>query len=276
MEQTSLALIVCYFGKLPWYTPYFIHSARKNTSIDFLVITDDRSIIPFAGGNIQAVLTTLDEFSLRASECMQLPIKISFGYKLCDFKPAYGKIFADFLTPYTFWGHCDLDIILGDIRGFITEDLFSLYDLISVRPDWLTGCFLLYRNVFKVNHLYEQSRDYVKVFTTDHHYCFDETNFAHEDFSEGKSYLEINTEIESMMHVVKKMEAIDGLRVFFDLFIIEGLPGKLSWVNGQMIYKNKFEVLLYHLIYFKKVFIPKKIPDIIPDMFKITPTKLIH
>jgi len=56
-----------------------------------------------------------------------------------------------------------------------------------------------------------------------------------------------------MTHVVKKQEQNAQLKPFFDFFIIEGLPGKLRWQHGTMTYKSKFEVLFYHLIYFKQL-----------------------
>jgi hypothetical protein len=128
-----------------------------------------------------------------------------------------------------------------------------------------------------MNTLFLHSKDYKKVFTTDKHYCFDETNFAHQAFEQGKSYLEIDTEIESMMHVVKKMESQIYIKPFFDLYIIEGgCPGNLKWESGKLIYKNRFEVLLYHLIKFKNQFIPKREINHIPDSFSISPTKIYH
>jgi hypothetical protein len=166
--------------------------------------------------------------------------------------------------------------VFGDIREFITGELLNDYDLISVRPDWLTGCFLLYRNISKINTLFRFSKDYQKVFTSDKHYCFDETNFMHDEFSNGKSYTEIASEIESMMHVVKKLEARNYLKPYFDLHIIEGLPGKLKWENGKMYYRGKYEILLYHMIFFKTRYEPPRMSSSIPNYFTISPTKIYH
>jgi hypothetical protein len=218
----------------------------------------------------------LDDVSQLATQKLGFEIKITNGYKLCDFKPAYGLIFSDLLRPYDFWGHCDIDIIFGNIRDFMTDELLEKYDLISVRHDWLSGCFLLYKNDDKMIKLFSHSKDYQKVFSSDKHYCFDETNFAHDVFTEGKAYHEIRTEIESMTHVVKKLEAENYLKPFFDFYIIEGLPGKLKWENGKMYYRNRYEVLFYHLIYFKTKYFPKKTDIHIPDCFTISPTRIYH
>jgi hypothetical protein len=86
----------------------------------------------------------------------------------------------------------------------------------------------------------------------------------------------MNSEIESMMHVVKKMEIQNTIKAYFDFMVIEGLPGKIRWKNGKLYYKNKFEVLLYHMILFKKVYKPKNRIINIPNEFRISPTRIYH
>lgn len=275
-ENKSLALLVCYFGKLPWYFDYFIHSCKYNPTVDFFIVTDDTGFRKTLPENVKLIYKTLDEISTLATEKLGFPVCISYGYKLCDFKPAYGLIFSDILQSYDWWGHTDLDIIFGDIRTFMTNELLDNYDLVSVRPDFLHGCFLLFKNVDKINTLFTHSKDFKKVFSSDKHYCFDETNFAHDAFTDGKSYLEIDTEIESMTHVVRRLEATGYIKPYFDLHIIEGIPGKLKWENGKLFYRGKFEVLLYHLIRLKKRYKPKENHISISDRFAISPSKIYN
>jgi hypothetical protein len=275
-QNTSIGLLSCYIGKLPWYFEYFIHSCKYNSSVDFFIVTDDTTYKKPLPDNVKVIYKMLNDVSFLAAEKLGFTVDIKCGYKLCDFKPAYGLIFSELLTGYDFWGHCDIDIIFGNIREFITDDLLENYDLISVRHDYISGCFLLYRNLHKLNTLFLHSKDYKKVFTSAKHYCFDETNFAHDAFGEGKEYDEIDTEIESMMHVVKKLEAEKFIKPFFDFFIIEGLQGNLKWLNGRMFYKNRFEILFYHLIFFKRRYIPKGNNRYIPNSFTISPTKIYH
>ncbi|MDP9046725.1 MAG: hypothetical protein M3N14_01225 [Bacteroidota bacterium] len=272
----SIALLVCYFGKLPWYFNYFVHSCRYNPTVDFFIVTDDTIFAGQLPPNVKLIYKTPAEVSALASLKLGFGVNINYSYKLCDFKPAYGLIFSETLAGYDFWGHCDIDIIFGNIRAFITDELLDHYDLVSVRHDYISGCFLLYRNTGKLNTLFLHSKDYRKVFTSDKHYCFDETNFAHEAFGEGKEYNEIETEIESMMHVVKRLEADGFIKPFFDFMIIEGVQGKLKWHRGKLTYKNRFEVLFYHMIYFKTGCRPRKMSRRIPDSFTISPTKIYH
>jgi len=65
--------------------------------------------------------------------------------KLCDWKTAYGVIFSEISTKYEFWGHCDLDIVWGDISNFIGDDDYDKYDIISGDQKRLCGPFNLYK-----------------------------------------------------------------------------------------------------------------------------------
>jgi hypothetical protein len=270
----KIVVITCYFGKLPWYLKYFLYSCSYNPSIDFFIITDDHSYDGQGTENVHFVYETLEQISAIASSRFGFQVKIESGYKFCDFKPAYGFLFPDIIEGYDFWGHGDIDVIYGNIRGFITDDLMKEYDLLSVRPDWVPGCFLLFRNNEKMNKLFMQSKDFQKVFSSNKHYCFDETNFQHDLFSDGKKYYEIPSEIESMMHVIQRMEEKGYIKAYFELHIVEGRPGRLKWDRGVLTYRNEYEALLYHLIKLKEVYKPKKLPIAIPHTFYISSNRI--
>jgi len=275
-QSKSISLLICYLGKLPWYFDYFIHTCKYNSSVDFYLITDNTFAEPLPG-NVKLIYKTMNDINRLASARLGFNVQITTGYKLCDFKPAFGYIFSELIAGYDFWGFCDIDVIFGDIREFMTDDLLENYDLISTRPDWIPGCFLLFKNNEKMNTLFMKSRHYQLVFSSEQHFCFDETNFAHREFEAGISYLEIQTEIESMMHVVQKMAAQNYINPFFDLFIIEGgRPGRLRWEKGKLIYKNKAEILLYHLVRFRDHCRQTKRQNLIPERFTISPTAIYH
>lgn len=274
LKEQSIAIVVCYIGKLPWYFDYFVLSCKHNPSVVFFIITDDTAYCKQLPKNVKVILCTLEEINIRATRKLGFATQLENGYKLCDFKPTYGIVFNDLLKDYDFWGFGDIDVIFGNIRNFITDELLSNYDLISVRPDWIPGCFVLFKNCDKMNKLFMLSKDYKKVLTSDKHYCFDETNFAHDAFTKGHNYKEINTEIESMMHVIKRMEECNYINPYYDLFIVEGIPGKLQWQNGKLTYRNRYEILLYHLIRLKKIYHPVRAPKNIPKKFSISPTRI--
>lgn len=261
---------------MPWYFDYFLHSCRYNPTIDFFIVTDDTAYSKSVPQNVNIIHATLNEINAKATQMLGFTSNITRGYKLCDFKPTYGILFSNILKGYDYWGHGDIDVIFGDIRSFITTELLTTYDLISVRHDFLTGQFLLFRNTEKINNLFTLSKDYKKILSDEKHYCFDETNFQWQSFTDGKPYQEIKSEIESMTHLVKKLETEKYLSVYYDFIIIEGLPGKLTWDCGRLFYRNKYEILLYHLVLFKNIFIPKKDIKNIPNKFSITPSRILH
>jgi hypothetical protein len=274
MKEKSIAVIICYMGKLPWYFDYFVHSCIYNPTIDVYVITDDTSYPKRLPANVRIIYKTLADISAIATITLEIPVEIKAPYKLCDFKPAYGVLFPDLIKDYDFWGIGDIDVIFGDIRKFITDEVLDSHDVISVRDDYVTGSFSLFRNNERTNNLFKHSKDYKKVFTSNTHYCFDETNFKHKDFETGLHYSDITCDIESMTHVVRRLEEENYLKAYFDFHIIEGDPGHLRWNNGVMMYRNKWEVMMYHLIVLKDIYKPLVQKARVPDAFAISPRRI--
>lgn len=272
-KLTSVATITCWYGIYPWYLPYFIHSCSFNPTIDFYIITDNKEEILNKPDNVKIIYKTLDEVKNLASDKLGFEVNIDYPYKLCDFKPAYGFIFSDILQDYDFWAQSDLDIIFGEMREFLTEEMFSTYDFISTRHDYTTGCFALYKNNEKMNTYFMRSKDYKLVFTNPKHYCFDECNFVWDALTAGKSIFEIPTEIISFTHLIKAGDYYKDIKAHFDFIIMEGKTGKVVFDNGKIIYKKEFEALLYHLFWMKKIYNPKTTPKNIPNRYYISPTR---
>src|ERR1700744_211959 len=99
-----LIVITFYFGKLPWYLQYFLHSCGYNPSVDFCIITDDTGYPGDYPSNVRVVYKRLDEVQAQASDRLGFPVNIGNGYKCCDLKPAYGYIFGELIAGYDFWG----------------------------------------------------------------------------------------------------------------------------------------------------------------------------
>lgn len=256
-------------GQFPWYFRFFIKSCEHNPSIDFIIVTDQP---PFKTNakNIFFVNRNLGEINTLATKKLGFDTRIKYAYKLCDFKPAYGVIFSDLIEGYDFWGHGDIDVIFGNIRAFITEELLLQYDIISARAQYLSGFLTIFRNSVYINRLYEQSKDHQMVFQNPKHYCFDECNFQFARLKEVKSILEIKSEVESMTHVVKRLDGDGTIKAFFDHLVVEDVPGNLEWKDGSLFYNNKYEALLYHLILFKDhPYLVKPLWEKIPDRFFI-------
>jgi hypothetical protein len=216
----------------------------------------------------------MPEVEQLATDKLGFQVNLQFGYKLCDFKPAYGFLFSELLDGYDFWGQSDIDIIYGDIRGFITNEMLEQYDFISIRHDYTTGCFALYRNTGLLNTIFMRSKDYRLVFSSPNHFCFDECNFKHDLLTEGKSIFEIETDIESFTHIIKQAESSGEVKAHFDFILLEGVPGKIKFDKGKVTYRNKLEGILYHLYWLKRVYSPQRIPSVIPETYYVSPTRI--
>lgn len=190
------------------------------------------------------------------------------------FKPAYGFVFSDLLKKYDFWGHGDIDVVYGNIRNFMTKEILENHDVISSRHDYITGSFCLFRNHKKINTLFMESKDYKLVFSSPKHYCFDECNFLFAELQNGASIFDFPENIQSMTYLVKKAELDEKLKSYFDFLIVEGAPGKIKWNNGELIYKDTYEVMFYHLIKFKNDCKSPKVLSPIPDKFYFSKNRI--
>ena len=124
MHQPSVCIISVYFGPLSDWIGLWLRSLQLNSSVDFLLVTDqDISVDRIE--NLRVLHMTLPEFRQLAQERLGARhISLKSPYKLCDFKPVWGVILADYVTGYDYWGECDNDLIFGDLRAFFTR-----YDL---------------------------------------------------------------------------------------------------------------------------------------------------
>lgn len=170
----KICLLTVWMGKLPEYFWLWKTTAKRNPTVDFYLITNNEGLVD--EGNIHFINMTMENMKEHFEKIVGFPIKLGTPYKICDYRPLFGKAFSEILKPYEFWGHCDIDLILGDIRKFITDEILEQYDKILD-----AGCFVLYRNCETMNSLYEKSMDkdnmaypYKKAFRTQYACYFDE------------------------------------------------------------------------------------------------------
>lgn len=165
-------LIIPYFGKMPSYYKMWEMSARKNSTVDFLIITDDMDVV--SRDNIKVVHMKFEDLKKRVQKKFEFDICLEKPYKLCDYKPAYGLIFDEELKGYDFWGHCDIDLIFGDIRHFVTDQILEENDKIYEH-----GHFCLYRNVPEMVQIVKNDGpypefNYQEVYSTNDVFGYDE------------------------------------------------------------------------------------------------------
>lgn len=144
----KIALFLSYFGKFPNYFSLWLYSAGMNETIDFYILTDNEDIYEH-GENVHFITCSLGKIQERLSRTMGYEVPLDSPYKLCDYRPAIGLLFADMLKDYHFWGYCDCDVVWGNLRSFITDEILSTYDKV-----FEMGHLTIFRNEERINKLF--------------------------------------------------------------------------------------------------------------------------
>ena len=149
----SICIIVPYFGKLPSTFQLWLNSCKYNDTVNWLIFTDDRSPYDYPR-NVQVRYTTFDEMKTRIQALYDFTVCLDNPHALCNFKPAQGEIFREELKGFDFWGYCDIDMIFGNIRKFLTEDILSTYRKVLGH-----GHLTLFKNDEEMNVVYRKKVD---------------------------------------------------------------------------------------------------------------------
>lgn len=163
-------ILICpYFGRLPNNFQLWLNSCRYNSAIDFLIFTDDVTNYEVPQ-NVKIIHMDFRK--------LQNLVKVKFPfvkhdikpYKLCDYKPTYGYLFSNYIVGYDYWGHCDVDLIYGNLSKFLPTEP---YDKISN-----LGHTTFYRNDQAINMAFmisdQASLTYREILASDANFGFDE------------------------------------------------------------------------------------------------------
>ena len=74
---------------------------------------------------------TFEKLKLIIQNKFDFDIALKAPYKLCDYKPAYGYLFQEYLEGYEYWGYCDVDMIFGNLKRFLPDNVIGEYDKIG-------------------------------------------------------------------------------------------------------------------------------------------------
>lgn len=229
----SIAYLVPYFGTLPGKAfRLWLQSCRANPTVDWVLITDDKTEYDYPE-NFHVYYCTFAEIVKRINDNYDFEIFLDRGWKLCDYRPAYGELFAKELEGYDFWGHCDIDLMFGDIRKFYTDELLEKYDKIGH-----FGHSTLYRNTPEVNARYKYEAEglvsYKDAFTSEKGLCFDETGIENIYKSLGIPYY--------------SKTIFANLTKYETKFHLGSLPPQWEYKNESQVFTWKGGTLLRHYL----------------------------
>lgn len=236
----KVGFIIPYFGKWPIWFPAFLQSCASNPTIDWIFFTDCEIPDP-KPDNVLFFKSTLQEVKKLACEKISMEVNLRNPRKLCDLKPTYGHVFEEYLKGYDFWGFCDIDIIWGDIRAFITDEILWEYDLITSRKETISGHFTILKNNDANRSLYRTDDEYKDLFIQEEYCWFDESTFA---------------------KIVRQKKVKKELKVYWDTYLLNVENGRDShqeyhldkWLyeNGKLydLGKNRNERIEYMYLHF--------------------------
>ncbi len=144
-KLSRVALVVCYFGKLPPYIELVFRSIAANPTIDWLLYSDvnpEFNLPP----NLYFEKLELKQLEKMMQEACEIPVTLESFMDVARVRPALGICFTEVLKNYDFWGYTDLDLIYGDLRNFLSEDVLSAHSRIYCR-----GHLSLFKNTPEVN-----------------------------------------------------------------------------------------------------------------------------
>ena len=189
----TICFLVPYFGRFNNYFQWWLESCRHNPTINWILLTDDDRPYDYPS-NVIRVLTTLSDVSRNVENKLGHSVSLKTPFKLCDLRPAYGFLFQEYLNDYDFWGYCDTDLIWGDMRKFLTEDVLNNHVKIGKH-----GHCVLIRNDKKCNEAFMADFDdipsYREVFGSPLAYCFDEWKGINRIFEQARPASILGTNI---------------------------------------------------------------------------------
>ena len=221
-------------------------SCAQNPDVDWHFLTDCEPPKEHPT-NVHFHPSTLGEIADIATKVLGFPVHLQRAYKLCDLKPAYGLMFPHLLNEYDFWGHCDPDILWGDIRKFMTPKRLNDYDILTSRKNALAGHFCIYRNEERINRI-----------------CLDTPDWEQMLNHSGTSYM---LDEAFFSDLVKNLAATGKIRVYWNRPLVTSgsdqkpvlLAGqKLRWKRGRPVDENGDPVSYRHWLFRGRPFVWKK------------------
>lgn len=244
----KLVLIMPYYGNLPPYFDYWIKSLE---GLDFDVIFFTDLSIGEHPDNFRIQKMSLEDLRMLAEKKLGARVNLIHGYKLCDLRPMYGRIFEDYIEGYDYWAFGDCDVVYGrafnGVLGKLLAD--SVYDVISFRRWWASGSFCIVRNSFETNTLYLKARNYAQILASPQNEVFDELGgWWHPHVKSGKMSVEECGRLKDNFSAVLWRQ--EGLSFFHEDVLSEDILQEgevISMVDGHL-YRNDKEIEVFHFV----------------------------
>lgn len=173
----SICFVIPYFGKWPFWMPFFLESCRHNPDVNWLIFSDC-GVPKDLPGNVSVEYTSYVDYCDLVSARLGISFSPVSAYKLCDIKPALGFIHEERIAGYDFWAFGDIDLIFGQLRNYFDNERLARFDFLSTHERRVSGHLCLVRNTKKMREAFMLIKDWEKRFCDQQHHALDEGAFS--------------------------------------------------------------------------------------------------
>lgn len=150
-------LIVPFFGEMPPWIDKF----RAPKGYDLLLDQD------------------IDEFKIRVKTILGIDYPGEWGTShVWDYRAALGLLYEEEIRGYDYFGHCDLDVVFGNMDKFIPDQELMKLDVYSTHDKYICGAFSLYKNTDEVRNLFKHSPEWKENMTSKQPTGWVETSYS--------------------------------------------------------------------------------------------------
>lgn len=229
-QLSSIAILIPYFGKWPFWIELFVESCKRNPTIDWFFFSDCGRLDSFSE-NIKYQNVTFKEYKSLVSSKLSIDFDPSSAYKLCDIKPALGFIHEDLILNYDFWGFGDLDLVYGDLRTLYTEKYLSKFNLYSNHATRVSGHLCLLRNTKEMRNVFRKIPKWQDKFSNQLHMAIDEKDFS-------RIFVKHKNLPNSLRRILKYIYPLSRRSDFVESYTTPN--GCIAWHDGSYSFPDKW------------------------------------
>lgn len=234
VNPPRIKFIIPYFGKWPFWMPFFIRSCAHNPSIEWLFYTDC-GLPENVPDNVEFRNWGYASYCRFVSERLGIEFCPPSPYKLCDLKPALGYVHSEDLEGYDFWAFGDIDVIYGNLRSYFTSDRLLGKDLLSTHARRVSGHLCIMRNNPEMLSAFKDIPNWQSRLSDPEHHALDEGAFSrlfmgHKNWPDWLRYI-----AEKFRRRCRRSEFVEAHSTY--TLMTDGsreIPDSWKWTNGEL------------------------------------------
>lgn len=177
--EHRIAVVIPWLGSsFPVWMNFFVESCKSNRFlVDWLIFHEGADLPSNIASNVQFI--DVKEGGLAALHASKIGLSLGLSpdlttnlsttladafrtssYLIVDFKPTIGTVFQEFLGDYSHWSWGDLDMVIGDLAGWVQSSELAEFDVFTYSFGdndrlYTRGQLTVHRNAARINHLWK-------------------------------------------------------------------------------------------------------------------------